>query len=268
MTIEDVVLADLHRATREAGRPSIAIPSKDLDVAARRAGGRVAAKQALARLVSARRVVRVRRDLLLLPDPTGLLNIECDDLVEAIAPTAHLITAGAALAHLGLTDQHYFGLVVLVPTEIATLTYRSQTVKFYKTDPTNIWGSTRGATPRYACPERALLDAVNHPRYGVSLTQSVDALVRAESSDPEFLDRLQSAVHRYGARGHGSRSAARRFGLIIDRLYGPSAAAPYREMLGPNRAPVLLRPGGSHEGAVDPTWRVLVNAVLEPEAVW
>ncbi len=267
MTVEDLVLRELHRAAREAGRPGIAIPSKDLAAAARRTGDRVAAKQALTRLVAAHRVVRVRKDLLVLPDTTGLLNIEVDDLVEAIAPKPYLITAGAALAHFDLTDQHYFGLAVLVPTEVAKLTYRSQTVKFYKTDPANIWGSKRGVGPRYARPERALVDTVNHPRYGVSLTQCLDALIRAEARDPEFLDRLFTAVSRYGARGHSSRAAARRLGFIVERLFGLHAAEPYRDLVGPNRAPVLLRPGGSHEGQVDSTWRVVVNAVLEPETV-
>ena len=236
-------------------------------MAARSTGDRVSAKQALARLAAAGRVVRVRKDLVVLPDATGLLNVEADGLIDVIAPRPYLITAGAALARAGLTDQHYFRMAVLAPAEVAPLTYRSQTVDFYKTNPANIWGASRGPGPRYARPERAILDALNHPRYGVSVTQCLDAVLRADARDSEFLDRLLVATRRYGTRGHSSRSAARRMGLIIDRIFGPDAAGPYRDLIGSNRAPVPLRPGGSPEGPIDVTWRVVVNATLEPETV-
>ncbi len=270
MTIEDVVLRELHRAALEAGRRGIAIPSADLDAVARRTGGQPAAEQALKRLVQAQRAVRVRRDLLVLPETTGLLGIDMVDLVAAVAsPRPYLITAGGALEHFDLTDQRSFGLVVLIPSEVTTLRYRGQSASFFKTDPTNIWGSEPGARPRYALPERALVDVLNHPRYGVSLTNALDALVRAASRDPAFLDRLLAAVLRYsaGARGHSSRSSARRVGLVVERLFGADAAAPYRDLVGTNRAPVLMRPGGTPSGPLDSTWRVVVNAVLEPETV-
>lgn len=267
VTVEDLVLRELHRAAGEAGRPGVAIPSKDLTVAARLTGGRVSAKQALARLAAAGRVVRVRKNLVVLPDATGLLNVEIDGLVEVIAPKPYLITAGAALERAGLIDQHYFTMAVLVPAEVAPLTYRAQTAEFYKTDPGNIWGARRAAGPAYASPERAILDAVNHPRYGVSITRCLDALIRAEARDPEFLDGLLAATRRYGTRGHGARSAARRLGLIVERTFGADKSAPYLDLIGSNRASVLLRPGGSPEGSVDSTWRVVVNAIVEPEIV-
>lgn len=203
----------------------------------------------------------------MLPDTTGLLNIDMVDLVDAIAARPYLITGGRALEQSGLTDQHFFGLVVLVPGDVAKLRYRGQTATFFKTDPTNIWGWGTEDRPRYALPERAIIDALNHPRYGVSLTQALDALLLAASRDHALLDRLLAAVVRYssGARGHGSRSAARRVGLVVERLFGADAAAPYRYLIGENRKPVLMRPGGAPDGPLDRTWRVVVNAVLEPE---
>lgn len=269
MTIEDRVLRELHRAALEAGRRGIGVPSADLDAVARRTGDRAAAEQALKRLVQAQRVVRVRRDVVVLPDPTGLLGIELADLIDGIAPQPYLITGGGALGHFDLTDQHFFGLAVLVPSEVTKLRFRGQTATFFKTDPTNIWGWGAEARPRFALPERALVDALNHPRYGVSLTQAADALLRAASRDTGFLNRLLAAVLRYrsGSRGHSSRSSARRVGFVVERLFGPEAAAPYRDLVGSNRAPVLLRPGGSSSGPVDSSWRLVVNAVLEPETV-
>ena len=269
MTIEDRVLRELHRAALEAGRRGIGIPSADLDAVARRTGDRAAAEQALKRLVQAQRVVRVRRDVVVLPESTGLLSIDMDDLVDGIAPQPYLITGGGALEHFDLTDQHFFGLAVLVPSEVTKLRFRGQTATFFKTDPTNIWGWEAEARPRYARPERALVDALNHPRYGVSLTQAADALLRAASRESAFLDRLLAAVLRYrsGSRGHSSRSSARRVGFVVERLFGPGAAAPFRDLVGSNRAPTLLRPGGSSSGPVDSTWRLVVNAVLEPETM-
>lgn len=265
MTIEDMVLRDLHRAAAEAGRRGIAIPSIDLDVVARRTRNRNAALQAVTRLLRARRVMRVRRDLLVLPDATGLVGIEIADLVDAVAPTPYVITGGAALQHFDLTDQHFFTLAVLVPAEVTQLSYRGQTARFFTTDPTNIWGSPPEQRPRYAMPERALVDALNHPRYGVSLTLALDVLERAVSRDSTFLDRLHAAVVRYGAgpKGHSARASARRMGLLLEGLFGADVAAPYRDLVGTNRTPVLLRPGGSPSGPVDATWRVVVNAVIK-----
>ena len=269
MTIEDRVLRELHRAALEAGRRSIGIPSADLDTVARRTGDRTAAEQALNRLVQAQRVVRVRRDVVVLPDPTGLLNIDMDGLIDGIAPQPYLITGGRALEHFDLTDQHFFGLAVLVPSEVTKLRFRGQTATFFKIDPTNIWGWEADERPRYALPERALVDALNHPRYGVSLTQAATALLCAASRDSAFLDRLLAVVRRYrsGSRGHSSRSSARRVGFVVERLFGPGVAAPYRDLVGSNRTPTLLRSGGSSSGPVDSTWRIVINAVLEPETV-
>ena len=74
------------------------------------------------------------------------------------------------------------------------------------------------------------------------------------------MDRLLEAVLRCG-----SPSAARRVGLVVERFFGAGAAAPYRGLIGDNRVPVLMRPRGRPDGALDATWRVVVNAVLEPE---
>ena len=269
VTIEDVVLRELHRAALDAGRRGIAVPSADLEAVARRAGGRQTAKKALSRLVQAGRVVHVRRDLLVLPETTGLLGVDLVDLIDAVTPQPYLITAGRALEYFDLTDQHSFGLVVLVPSAATVLHFRGQSAAFFKTDPANIWGWEPDTRPRYALPERAIVDVLNHPRYGVSLTQALDAINRAASRDQLFLDRLFAAVRRYGAgpRGHSSRTSARRVGLVVERLFGSDAAAPYLDLVGPNRAPVLMRPGGSPSGPLDSTWRVVVNAVLEPETV-
>lgn len=258
--LEDKVLRELHRAALDAGRRAISVPSIDLDEVATRAGGREAAHKAIQRLVKAGRVVRVRQDLLVLPDTTGLLGVDLVDLVDAVTPPPYLITGGRALEHHELTNQHFFGVIVLTPRSFRKLSFRAQSATFLRTDPANIWGWQDDARPRYALPERAIVDVINHPRYGVTLTQALDALLLAEEKNPEFADLLLNTVVRYN-----SPAAARRVGLVVERLFGSVQAKPYRALIGANRAPVLLRPHGTTDGPVDTTWRVVVNAVLEPE---
>lgn len=260
MRLEDRALRELHRAAVEAGRRGVSVPSADLDAVARHTCSRQAAQKAIQRLVRAERVVRVRKDLLVLPDTTGLLGVDMADLVDAVAPQPYLITGGRALERYELTDQHFFGIIVLVPGRIKKLSYRGQSATFLPTDPSSIWGWQEGVRPQYAVPERAIVDVLNHPRYAVSLTQALDALLLAATRDPAFIDRLVDTVVRYG-----SPSAARRVGLVVERFFGAGVAAPYRELIGENRAPVLMRPRGTANGPIDATWRVVVNAALEPE---
>ncbi len=258
---------ELHRAAIDAGRRGIAVPSIDVERVTAQGLDRDRASEAVRRLVRAGRVIRVRRDLLVLPEATGLARVELVDLVDVVAPMPYVITGGRALEHFRLTDQHYFGIAVLVAVEMAALTFRGERATFFVTDPTNIWGAAPGQRPLFARPERAVIDALSHPRFGVSLTQVADALIRARSTDSDFLDALASAVRTYGAGGrrHGSRAAARRVGFVVEQLFGSAAAKPFLPLIGLNKAPVPLRPSGNRNGRVDPVWRVVVNATLESE---
>jgi predicted transcriptional regulator of viral defense system len=258
--LQHQVLRELSRAATEAGRPGIAIPSVDLNYVTERTGSRAGALKAIQRLVKSEQILSIRKDLLVLPDATGLLRIDLVDVIDAIAPRPYLITAGRALEHHHLTDQHFFGIIVLVPREVQKISWRGQTATFMVTKPSTIWGWKSGTRPQYAQPERAVVDALNHPRYGVSLAQVLDALLLGAKMDSRFLDRLLMTIVRLD-----SKSAARRTGLIVERLFGPERAEPYRQLIGENRNPILLRPRGKDEGPLDSSWRVKVNAIVEPE---
>jgi predicted transcriptional regulator of viral defense system len=253
MPLEDRILVDLHRAASLAGRPGISVPSRDLAVADQRDGHR-RAKDALSRLVRSGRVRPVRKDLVVLPDATARVTVGLPELVAVIAPHLHLITGGRAIEESHLTDQHFFSVIVLVPGRVNGFSFRGETVVFLPTEQARIWG-WREAGPHYALPERAVLDAVSHPRYGVSLAQALDALRSAAERDRDFLSRLVAAARRYD-----SAAAGRRLGLLVEQLFGEGAAAPFQELIGASRTPVLLRAAGPKTGEIDRKWRLIVNA--------
>lgn len=257
---DDRTLRDLHRGASLAGRPGIGIPAKDLELNAldRREADRL--RKSVRRLVRSGRITPVRRDLVVLPDATGLSNVGIADLVDVVAARPYVITGGRALEHHRLTDQHFFHLVALVPTRVSELTYRRERAIFIVTDRRRIWGWTRQAGPRYATAERAIIDSIASSRYGVSLSQAIIALASAGERDPKLPDKLLAVVRRYDVA-----ATARRVGLLVDRILGPDAAEPFHELIGPMRSPVPLRRGGPDTGPVDGRWRVIVNANIEAE---
>lgn len=258
--IEDRVLVELHRAAALAGRPGIAVPSQDLGIADELTGSRARTHEALGRLARKGQLTTVRKDLMVLPDATGRVTVGLDRLIDTVAPDPYLITGGRALEHHRLTDQHYFSVPVLVPSRVTMLMYRGERAVFLPTGPERIWGWVDDEHPRYATPERVIVDVVDSPRYSVAFSQAVSALNLAVGRDPEFLERLVEVLGRFR-----STAAARRVGLLVDRLFGAEAAAPFRQLIGQSRTPVLLRRGGVTHGEVDPIWRVIVNARAELE---
>jgi predicted transcriptional regulator of viral defense system len=237
------------------------VPSLDLDVADRQTGHRAYTNKALSRLVRAGRILAVRKDLIVLPDAKGRVAVDLPALVDVIAPEPYLITGGRALQHHHLTDQHFFSVVVM-PARTTGFSYRGETAVFLTTKPARIWGWQEGERPRIANPERAIIDALSHPRYGVSFPQALDALLLSVKRDPVFIERLAESVRR-----HDSFATARRAGLLVDRLFGADAAIPFRELIGNSRTPVLLRSTGAADGRVGSEWRVVVNVTTESEAV-
>ena len=132
----------------------------------------------------------------------------------------------------GVWDASAFKRYREILTELRARGIEPMVTLHHFTDP--LWFADRGGFlardavkwfTRYA--ERAIVDALNHPRYGVSLTQSIDALLIAATRNTRFLDRLHETVVRYN-----SPAAARRVGLIVERFLGPEPAARFRDLLG------------------------------------
>jgi predicted transcriptional regulator of viral defense system len=258
-TLANQVLAEVERAASQAGRHNVIVPSRDLARLDAITGKRERSLQALARLERAGRVHRVRKDLVVLGNAGGA-DVDVFDLIAAASPT-HLVTGGRALQYHGLTDQHFFTVLVLVPSTVRGFIFRGSRVAFLETSPQRLWGWSGTDGPRIASPARAVVDALSHPRYGVSLYVAVEALRMAAQRDPGFLQQLVATVDRLG-----SHAVARRTGLVVEQTLGRTAAAPLHRLIGPSRTPVPLRPGGGKHGPVDSNWRVIINISPVPSA--
>lgn len=255
---EDRVLVELHRAAALAGRPGIVVPSLDLDLANQYTGSPTRTRDAIERIVQTERATKVRKDLLVLPDVTGRVNANIEELIDVVAPRPYLITGGRALEHHGLTNQHFFAVTVLVSTRVAPMTYRGERVVFVPTNRKSIWGG-RGH-PCFANPERVIIDVLSSTRYSVPFAQIISAISVAGHRDEKFLGRLFASARRFQ-----SNTTARRIGLLVEEIFGPEAAVPFLELVGESRTPVLLRRGGRTDAPVDSKWRVIVNANTELE---
>lgn len=260
--LEDRVLVELRRAAHLAGRPDICVPSRDLDGAVEISGSRQTSYRAIERLVGRGRLARVRRDLLVFRDETGLINADLLGLVAAVASKPFLVTGGRALELSEVTDQHYFGVSILSPARVTRMVWKGETARFFLTDPARIWGAEPlpdllGSTIPVASVERAILDSLYHPRYGVSLDQAVAALRKA-LAEPAFLARLKEATARYAVT-----AVARRVGFLVERLASPQAAEPFLAHIGSGPAPSLLRPGTDSLGEIDRRWRININVRLD-----
>ncbi|MDO8199864.1 hypothetical protein Q7L73_17015 [Conexibacter sp. CPCC 205762] len=224
-------------------------------------GSREASFAALRRLAQIVQLERVRRGTYVMRDETGVLRVDLFALIDAVTPAPCLITAGRALAAHDLSDQHFRTAVVLVANLRRNFDWRGDHVRYVVTDRARIWGAPRNGV-QVATPERAILDSLLHPRWGVTFSQSVEALDLALARWPRFPARLATAAERYR-----NAATARRLGFLVTQLAGADAAHPFESLLGASRAATPLDPVGGRAGGYDARWRVRVNISMdEPRA--
>lgn len=221
-------------------------------------GSRQASFATLRRLARSGQLERVRRGTYVMRDETGVLRINLHELIGALTPPPYLITAGRALAAHDLSDQHFRTAVVLVPSLRRDFAWRGERVHHVVISRPKIWGSASRGGPRVAGPERALLDSLAHPRWGVTLAQTVEALDLALQRWPGFAERLAAGAARYQ-----NAAVARRLGLIVAHIAGEQVAAPFRNLRGSSHTSTPLDPSGPRGGPLDSAWRVRVNADLD-----
>lgn len=234
------------------------VVEEDLPVVDALTGSRQASYAVMRELARAGQLERVRRGAYVMRDDTGVLRIDLFGLIHALTPSPYLITAGRALAAHELSDQHFRRVVVLTPAPRRGFAWRGDRVRYALTAETRIWGAQRRRGPRVASPERAILDSIAHRAWGVTLSQSVEALTVALDRQPAFADTLAVAAARYR-----NAAVARRLGLLVTHIAGADAAAPFRSLLGSSKAATLLDAAGGHAGRLDAAWRVRVNVDLD-----
>jgi len=253
--LRDASVALARQATL-AGRWPVVVED-DLAVIDALTGGRQASFATLRRLTRAGQLERVRRGAYVMRDETGVLRIDLHALIDALTPRPYLITGGRALATHDLSDQHFRTALVLVPSPRRDFDWRGEHVHHVLTARAKIWGAQSGGS-RVAGPERAILDSLVHPRWGVTLAQSVEALDLALQRWPRFAERLASAAARYR-----NAAAARRLGWLVTHLASEQDAAPFLPLRGSSHASTPLDPSSPRRGPLDSTWRVQVNTNLD-----
>lgn len=255
------VVTQLTRAARLASRPGVVILAQDLESLDELTGSRKRSHALIDRLERDGQLRRVRRGTYVLVGQDGTVRVDLLDLISAITPKPYLVTAGRALMFHELTDQHFRNAIVLTATQLRPWTWRGEAVRYVRFEANaapRTSTRTRRTSARVALPERAILDSLDHPRWGVTLPQVVYAMDLALRRDRAFADRLAAE-----ASALGGAALARRAGYLVSRLAGPDAARPFQLLLGKSKAITPLRPGGPVDGTLDGTWRVRDNVGLD-----
>jgi predicted transcriptional regulator of viral defense system len=224
-------------------------------------GSREASQQLIFRLNRAGHLKQVKRGAYAVRPRSRALTLSALDLVGALDREAHLVTAGRALAVNGLSDQSFRTIVVLSPVQQRGWEWQGEKVVYAMQPAERIWGGRemkRAIAPTWiARPERAIIDSLAHPKWGVSLSQVVEAIQLARN-DPGFAERIAQAAARYG-----NAAVARRLGFILSTLAGDAVAAPFRALIGTSRALTLLDPSGPQSGNTHPEWRLRENVPFD-----
>lgn len=226
----------------------------------RACGGRAQAARAISWLERNGWLQPIRRGAWAVRSRTLTLGARTLDLVGDLSGLPHLVTAGYALALSGLSDQAYRTVIVATPKRRRDWSWSGDQVHYVQMPAAHLWGGSirRGSKTLVAEPERALLDSLAHPRWGVSLGHAVEALDRALTSRERFAERLASATARYG-----NAQLARRVGYLVNLLAGDDQARMFRALRGSSKAFTPLALGTAGDGPTDPTWRIRLN--VEPD---
>jgi len=233
---ERAFIALNRRANTEARYPVVLL-DQDIEALDDASGGRRKSHDALRQLTADGRLRQVRRGAYVLGAATGGTDARLLAILDAVTPRPYLVTAGRALAETGLSDQHFFRVVVLSTRRLAKWSWQGEQVHYVESARDRIWGELGPDGPAIARPERAILDCLADRRFGVSLTKA--------------------------ARRYETAAVSRRLGFLVELLAGATAAAPLLKLRGTSNRYVALSPFQPASGPTDSTWRVHVN--VEPE---
>jgi len=234
---------------------------EDWSLVDRITGSRSASQQLIFRLNRSGLLRQVKRGAYAVRPRSRTLAVSALDLIGPLERDRHLVTAGRALAFAGLSDQSFRTIIVLSPIQQRGWEWQGERVRYVVQAPDRIWGGRplrpADAPTWIARPERAILDSLAHPKWGVSLSQIVEATTKGLADD-KFPSRLAQSAARFG-----NAAVSRRLGFILAQTAGEAAAAPFRALIGTSRSLTLLDATGPPIGITHPEWRLRENVPFE-----
>ena len=247
----------LLKELREQQMRAVVLP-RDWPLVDTISGSRENSRVLLHRLARTGQLRPIRRGAYAVRNERGTVRVSALELVGAITGRPHLVTAGRALQEHGLTDQSFREIVVAAPSKERDWEWQGERVRYVRLPEPQLWGGRDREGTRIATPERAVLDSLAHPNWGVTLSQVVEATDRAHQRDPRFLERLASAAARYG-----NARLARRLGFLIEETIGTEAARPFLALRGRSNTDATLVSGLGRSGTRNSRWGVTQNVPVE-----
>lgn len=247
---ETLLLAKLERQ----GQRVLRIP-EDMPLVIDVAGTTAAARALVESLATKDWIVPIRRGIWAVRSRALTLEVSALEIVGFVSPGLHLVTAGRALAEHQLSDQSFRSVIVITETRLRGWQWQGENVKYVKIPPSRIWGAAERAwllPTRLASEERALLDSLAHPRWGVALAHLVEALDR-------YLDRAGNTEKlALAAARYRNAHLARRLGFLIERLHGDRMALPFRALRGRTKGaiPLNLSIPPDRQPNLEPRWGI------------
>jgi predicted transcriptional regulator of viral defense system len=257
--LEDAYVA-LVRASTLSRTPGVVVAERDLLTLDELTASRSRSHELIADLIATGRLRQVRRGAYVLVDAAGVVAVDILDIISALTPRPYLVTAGRALQFHGLSDQHFRRIQVLVHTQLRSWSWRGDTVRYSRVTHgfRGVSTRTRKTEAAIATPERAVADSLEHPAWGVTISQASEALDMMLRRDPVSADRLAAvAADQFGF------ALARRLGFLVSTLADEDRARGFLPLRGRSKSATPLLAGGANGGPIDRTWNVRVNVAPE-----
>jgi predicted transcriptional regulator of viral defense system len=257
---ESPLAAKLLARLDRAGQQTMVLP-RDAALIDEITGDRTRSLNLLSRMTESGFLRRVRKGAYVARSRAGTIGVTPLQLVGELSPPRHMLTAGRALTLQGVSDQVHRRMIVLVARQTTDWEWMGDRVQYAKVLHKSIWGGAplpQGPHKTIvASSQRAIVDSLAQPGWGVSLFEVVKAL-RAGLASDRFTDLLASTAARYD-----NASVSRRLGLLVERLGGSRKSDSFLPIRGSSHSVVLLRPGYNASGPIDPKWGVRQNVDLD-----
>lgn len=159
----------------------------------------------------------------------------------------------------GVAHQRPQAFQVMVDRQLAARRVGRAALRFYSNSKfesaATIAKPTPSGTILVSTPETTILDLTSRPRAGGGLDNVATVALGLLEEQQLDVDKLAEVARLYPA------SAVRRVGWILSQFSNLNVGLDAR-----SAAPTMLDPHGGRHGPIDPRWRVIVNAKVEPDS--